>query len=171
VSQGAALDSVQIPAGTFVVYDSGSSGGNQWDVDVQSQAGGFFGLSSSPSANLPLTGSYGLQQFLMCDPFDPMCFGYVGDFYAPVDKIGAPGPGFEGTSSLQHCPGYSTVATYQWDAAPWTVTVAGNQLQAESLGAVTCRGSLGSCPGAKFGAAFTITLQLDPGQTGPARGC
>jgi hypothetical protein len=164
--QGAALASVLVPAGAFVINRGEIYGLEQVDVHVQSQAGGFSSLGSTPVANLPLTGMVQDRLNLFCDPLDPMCFGYVGGFVADVSKIGVPGPGFEGSSILQQIPGYMTVENYQWNSAPWTVTMAGNQLQAESLGPVTCTGIFGSCPGSLFGASFTIVLELDPGQTG-----
>lgn len=163
--QGAALDSVLIPAGTFAISESFSSGPEQWSAGVQSQAGGFSGLASTPAANLPLTGHYDDTFFPSCDTFDPMCLDTFGSFYVPADKIGVPGPGFESTSILRD-QSFNTVATYQWDSAPWTVTATGNLLEAQSLGSITCTAGWGPCPGATFGASFSITLQLDPGQTG-----
>jgi hypothetical protein len=167
---GAAPDTVVLPAGTFAVNQGNGFGPEQNWAEVQTLAGGgFSNLTSTPSASLPMTGSFGVQLNMMCDPMygcDPQFPYPAGGVWVDAAKIGVPGPGFESTSAILIYPTADLYETYQWDSAPWSVGVTGNQLEAQSWGPMTCSGSGGACPGATFGASFTITLQLDAGQAG-----
>jgi hypothetical protein len=166
---GTAPQSLQFPADAFAI-NRGSMLGPfiTTSVTVQTEAAAFSDLATSPSGALPVTGSVNYSEFSGFDPFDPFGGSYNpvnGAFIPPVERIGVPGAAVN-VGSFQDV---DTLAqrTITWSPAPWSLTWSGNELQGESLGALTCTGSLyGACPGATFGATFSIVLALDPGQAG-----